>query len=159
MGNYSGSLATEPQPTFLHISRAQMQEAHSEEWASYFILVANRGIEPRTRGFSRQITRLASIGLIRRIVTNFLPLRSTVEAQPNRLPNFCELSVASWPFCRTASMGCTEVHRPAADIPMAPWTCHFRNWPGSGGREIEALVIRMVASESCHPASVKCPHC
>ena len=40
--------------------------------------------------------------------------------QPNPLPNFCKLSVASWPFYRTASMGCAEVHRPAADMAMEP---------------------------------------
>jgi hypothetical protein len=28
--------------------------------------------------------------------------------------------VPSWPFYRTASMGCAEVHRPAADIAMEP---------------------------------------
>ena len=97
--------------------------------------VANRGIEPRTRGFSRQITRLASIRSTRRIVTNFLTFRPTVETPPNLLPNFCEPSAASWPFCRTASMGCAEVHRPAADIAMAPSTCHFRIQPiAAGGR-------------------------
>ncbi len=79
-------------------------------------LVANRGIEPRTRGFSRQITRLASIRSTRRIVTNFLTFRPTVETLPNPLPNFCGLSVAAWPLYRTASMGCTEAHRSAADI-------------------------------------------
>jgi len=68
------------------------QKAHSEEWAHRLnSLVASRGIEPRTRGFSIQKTVPPNLSLLRRNVTNFSVLRVRFLGLPNRIPNRTEL--------------------------------------------------------------------
>ena len=109
-----------PNRPFTTYPESEMQKAQSQ--GPGFLL--NSGGQSRNRTTDTRIfktnhsTRIDLLTV--KNCNKFSALRLPVETLPNPLPNFCGLSGAIWRYCRTASMGCAEVHRSASDIAMEP---------------------------------------